>query len=222
MYNKSNDIGRRPAAAILDFDGVVLRSVEIKAQAFAEIYREEKPARIAAVMAYQHAHGGVNRREKFRHFEREIFGRVGDESVVEKLSARYTAIVHEAVVRCPFVDGVYDFITSYFQRLAVHVVSGTPENELSDIIERRGLKPYFRTIAGAPVLKLDAFRRIIRTSLLTADQAIAVGDSPTEYAAAKELGIPFVGIVDYNTTNPFPDSVPVLSDLRGLADLLQL
>ncbi|HEV2160512.1 HAD family hydrolase [Bradyrhizobium sp.] len=215
-------IGRRPEAAILDFDGVILRSVEIKAQAFSEIYRGEEPARIAEIMAYQHAHGGVNRREKFRYFEREVFGRVGDEGAIEMLSARYTSIVHEAVVHCPCVDGALDFIMSNFRRIALHVVSGTPENELIDITERRGLKPYFRTIVGSPVQKLEAFRRIIETSTLAADQVVAVGDSRTEQAAAEKLGIPFVGIVDYSKPNPFPNSVPVLSDLEGLADLLHL
>jgi phosphoglycolate phosphatase-like HAD superfamily hydrolase len=66
--------------------------------------------------------------------------------------------------------------------------SGTPQNELCEIIERRALTPYFQTIAGAPAVKQDAFRRILEASALTADQAVAVGDSQTEYAAAKELG----------------------------------
>jgi beta-phosphoglucomutase-like phosphatase (HAD superfamily) len=33
-----------PDAVIFDFDGVIVQSVEIKAQAFVEVYRNEDPA----------------------------------------------------------------------------------------------------------------------------------------------------------------------------------
>ena len=94
-------VDHRPAAVILDFDGVVLGSVEIKAQAYAEIYREEEASKIVEIMGYQHFHGGVSRREKFRYFEREVFGRVGDQGTIEKLSAHYTSIVHELLFSVP-------------------------------------------------------------------------------------------------------------------------
>src|SRR5690606_26236544 len=75
-----------PDAILFDFDGVIVQSVDIKAEAFATIYRNENPEIIPAIIEYQHAHGGVSRREKFRYFEREFFGRDPTPEAIEALS----------------------------------------------------------------------------------------------------------------------------------------
>src|SRR5690242_4015479 len=94
-----------PQAFLLDFDGVIVQSTTIKAQAFAEVYRGEHKDKIAMVLTYQKRHGGVSRREKFKYFERTLFGRPGDAESVERLSRSFTAITHKAVVHCPLVEG---------------------------------------------------------------------------------------------------------------------
>ncbi|MBB5220417.1 phosphoglycolate phosphatase-like HAD superfamily hydrolase [Amaricoccus macauensis] len=211
---------RRPAAMLLDFDGVVLVSAEIKTRAFAEIYRDEDPAHVAGIVAYHRAHGGVSRDEKFRHFEATLFHRPADQARVAALSARFTDIVLSAVLAAPFVDGAEDFLEATCDASRLHVISGTPEEELRHIVAARGLERFFHSVVGAPTLKRDAFARILAAEGVAPERALAVGDSTTEFDAARSLGIPFLGIRDEEGGSAFPPDVPVLASLAGAAAAL--
>jgi len=211
-----------PAALLMDFDGVVLDSMELKTQAFGTIYDDESRARRDDVLAYQRLHGGVSRREKFAYFEREMFGRSGDAESVERLAQRYRELVYERVLACAFVRGALEFLELAQGRIELHVISGTPQEELADIIARRGLGRYFRSVTGSPTTKRDAFSAILADRGFPAARTAAIGDAMTEYWAAEALGIPFIGVTPAYTASPFPAGVPVLDSLAPLPELLGL
>lgn len=204
----------------MDFDGVILDSMPLKSQAFATVYADAPPAAIARILAYQRLHGGVSRRVKFAYFERNVFGRSGDRDAVERLAQAYRGIVLEAVIACPFVPGALEFLQHAQGKVVLDVVSGTPEEELAEIIGRRGLSGYFRSVIGAPTTKLDAFAAIIERHALRAVDCAAIGDALTEYAAAEALNVPFIGVVPHGEANDFPPHVPVVHDLSALPGLL--
>jgi phosphoglycolate phosphatase len=210
---------RPPAAILLDFDGVILDSVAIKTQAYARIYQEEDPRLLAEIINYQSLHGGVTRRDKFAYFERHLFGRPGDPESLDRLAASYRDLVYEAVLGCAFVPGAEGFLEIAHGRIDLHLVSGTPHNELVDIVHRRGLAKYFATVHGAPMQKHDAFAQIVARGYDPA-RTLAVGDAVTEYVAASDLGIPFLGIVPVGSPNPFPTRIPVVASLENLGALL--
>ncbi len=175
------------------------------------------------MLAYQRLHGGVSRRTKFAYFEQALFGRPGDAEAVERLAARYRELVYDQVLACAFVDGAPEFLELAHQRIELHVVSGTPQDELADIVERRGLARYFRTVVGgAPTTKRDAFAAILADRGLPAARTAAIGDAMTEYWAAEDLGIPFIGVAPAYTSSPFPPGIPVLESLSPLPELLAL
>src|SRR5262249_14668633 len=156
-----------------------------------QIYADEDPAKLAAVLEHQRAHGGVTRRLKFWYFEKHIFDRDVDDCRVEQLSRQYTQLVHDAVLACPFVPGAQDFLGQVHGEAAMHVVSGTPLEELVDIVRRRNLGYYFTSLHGAPETKIEAFAKILGEHRYNPREVLAVGDATTEYDAAMELGIPF-------------------------------
>jgi phosphoglycolate phosphatase-like HAD superfamily hydrolase len=211
---------RRPAALLLDFDGVIVESVQLKIDAFLRIYADEDPAKLAAVLEHQHAHGGVTRRVKFRHFEEHVFGRDVDDARVEELSREYTRLVHDAVLACPFVAGATDLLARVHGKAHLHVVSGTPLEELADIVRRRDLARYFISLHGAPETKTEAFARIVVEYAYEPHEILAIGDATTEYEAAAALGIPFLGIVRSGEASPFPCTLPTHATLVGLAEAL--
>ena len=123
----------------MDFDGVILDSMPLKSQAFATVYAGAAPAAIKEILAYQRLHGGVSRRIKFAYYERNVFGRSGDIDAVERLAEAYRQVVLEAVIACDFVAGALDFLQLAQGKIPLHVVSGTPQEELVEIVCRRGL-----------------------------------------------------------------------------------
>lgn len=206
----------------MDFDGVIVDSMNIKSQGFATVYENEAPSRIAEVLEYQRKHGGVSRGPKFRHFERNVFGRQGDDETLERLTSTYRRVVFDAVVECPFVLGAELFLKRAANRIGLHVISGTPHDELLEIVERRCLTPFFRSITGGPTSKRDAFERILTEGGHLAPSVAAIGDAMTEFVAADELGIPFVGVVPSGMRSPFPAGTPLVANLERLDDVLGL
>ena len=203
-------------AIIFDFDGVILDSAGVKLDAYATIYAGEDPARVAELMRHAHLHGGTTRRTKFAHYERALFGRSGDAQSVERLSEHYTQLVLGAVLRSAFIAGAQALLAAAKGKVDMHVVSGTPDEELHLVIAERGLAPFFRTVWGAPATKVEAFGRILRDHRYEAARVVAIGDSMTERWAAQELGIPFLGIAPPGSKPPFPPDVPTEPSLQNV------
>ncbi|MDD1661933.1 MAG: HAD family hydrolase, partial [Methanomicrobiales archaeon] len=59
------------ASLLLDFDGVILESVEVKTRAFRELF-SFRPDHVGEIVAYHMRNTGVSRFDKFRHIYREI------------------------------------------------------------------------------------------------------------------------------------------------------
>jgi phosphoglycolate phosphatase len=104
----------------------------------------------------------------------------------------------------------------------MHVVSGTPDGELRGVIQERGLAQFFRSVQGAPATKCDAFHRIAIDEGCARNDMLVVGDSMTEYLAAQDAGIPFLGIVPAGIENPFPTSAHVWPTLRNAEERLRI
>jgi phosphoglycolate phosphatase len=200
---------------IFDFDGVILDSARLKTAAFAQVYGSEDSAKVAEVVRYQEQHGGIGRRQKFEYFEREVFGRPGDEATVDRLCRRFAEIIEEGMLNCAFIPGAEALLARLESEIPMHVVSGMPEDDLELVIERRGLSRYFRTVSGSPKPKYAEFRNVMRLEGAEAAECLAVGDSPTEFHAARKIGIPFLAIVAPDVVDLFPADVQKAPDLTG-------
>ena len=205
-------------AVVLDFDGVLVESVDVKTRAFAALYAEFGPEVVAQVVAYHLAHGGVSRFEKFRHFHRAFLAQALSATAEAELGARFSALVENAVVQAPWVAGAREFLERHHRRLPLLVASGTPEEELKRIIAHRDAEHYFVGVRGAPLAKAEIIAEFVKDRNLQPDRVLMVGDSNTDYEAAQETGVSFLGIAA--AASLFPGAVAVLPDLTGLEDCL--
>lgn len=206
-------------AVILDFDGVIVESVDVKTQAFAALYAPYGPAAVARVVAYHLEHGGISRFEKFRHFHREFLGKPLAPEEEASLGARFSALVEDAVVASPWVPGAREFLETCHARLPLFVASGTPDAELKRIIARRAMTDYFVAVYGAPATKSEIVARILRERNLRAETVLMVGDSRADYEGASSAGVRFLARVRADG-GPFPAAVPAIHDLTGLPGFL--
>jgi phosphoglycolate phosphatase-like HAD superfamily hydrolase len=205
------------AAIIFDFDGVIVESGDIKTAAFRALYRPFGPDVEAAAVAYHLANGGISRRTKIRHIHREYLGIDLTATELETLAARFSALVEDAVVAAPMVEGAEEMLKRLDGHLPRFVVSGTPTEELTRIVSRRGLARAFTEVHGSPPEKPPIIRDILSRYGLTPADVVFVGDAMTDWRAAQETGIRFIGRVRESMANPFPPDVPVVPHLRGLA-----
>ncbi|CAD7053220.1 HAD family hydrolase [Pseudorhizobium halotolerans] len=205
---------------IFDFDGVLLQSADLKTKAFAHAYEDEAPELINAVVAYQEAHGGIGRREKFRFFERSIFGRQASEERIDALCAQFKSFISDRILEVPEVAGARALLEYLHGNVKMHVVSGMPQDELDDICARRALTSFFENLIGVPVSKPEAFASILKSEGCSPLEVLAIGDSTTEFEAARDLCIPFLAVVPEGATNKFPPGTCSLRDFSGVKSTL--
>ncbi len=207
----------RPWQAILfDFDGVLVESAEIKIAAFRALYAEHGAQVVDRVIAHHTAHGGISRRQKIRLYHREFLGIALAPEALDGLCGRFSGLVEDAVVNAPAVRGAAALLAAASGRAKLFVVSGTPQAELERIAARRGIAGYFAEIHGSPPEKAPIIHDILARHDLAADHVVFVGDSMTDYVAAADTGIAFVGRVRPGGESPFPAGTGTVPDLTEI------
>lgn len=203
-------------AVAFDFDGVIAESVAVKTQAFARLFEDEGPDVVSQVVAHHLAHGGISRVEKIRHAYREILRRPLSDGRLQLLTDRFRQLVFEGVVEAAWVPGALEAIRVLHARgLSLYVVSGTPEDELREIVSLRALASYFTGVYGSPTTK-DVLLSKVLGDRLQPDELLFVGDAMTDFMGAQATRVRFVG----RATSDGPDwpalGVHAMNDLVGL------
>ena len=121
-------------AIVFDFDGTLVQSNEIKTWAFGELYKEHGEKIVQQIIAYNKEHEGVSRFVKFRYWHENLSDQPYTKDIGEKLSCIFTKLVFDAVVQAPYVEGALEFLKNHYQHIPLFVASGTPEQELREII----------------------------------------------------------------------------------------
>lgn len=179
-------------AIAFDFDGVLVESVDVKTRAFARLFAGEAPEVVRRILAYHLQNGGTSRFEKFRVIYREILGRPLPEDRFRQLCEEFATLVVDEIVAAPWVEGAREFLMRSRGRYAFFVVSGTPEAELNDIVRRRAMDGLFEEVLGAPRTKEVLLRDVMMRYRLGPRELVFVGDSETDWAAARATGVPFI------------------------------
>lgn len=205
-------------AFFFDFDGVLADSVEVKTRAFAELFEPYGLQVVARVVDHHRRHGGMTRADKFCHYYHEYIGKTLNKDELTALCQRFSELVLDKVVAAPEIRGAGQFLKKWCPQLSCFVISGTPEQEMREIIGRRGMAGHFKEVKGAPDSKEDNLRTLLKRYSLTPTKCCFFGDAESDYLAALACGVDFVGIV------PGPDAplVTAQPEITYLKDFVEL
>ena len=202
-------------AIMLDFDGVILESVDVKTEAFRELFSRYTDDTEPAI-AYHLANNAMSRFPKFRYIWKEILGRHYDDSVRDELGREFSNIVADRVVKCPFVLGASDFLKKFYKKVPLYIASLVPLKELELIVSKKGVRHYFKNIYGfPPTTKTEAMDEVMKGRSIKPDEILYIGDSIQDLKAAKEKGVRFVARKNKDNFND--QSVPVFEDMEEIA-----
>ena len=204
-----------PEILIYDFDGVICDSVNIKTEAFVEMYLPYGIEIQEKVETYHLNHGGISRFEKFRYFESQLLGNKVTEAKINDLANRFSALVKEKVIAANYIPGALDFLKNNKHKRQF-ICTGTPENEILEIIKAKEIDSYFEKAYGSPSSKSSIIRTILRYCNKSSDDCIFFGDAMTDYNAALECKIPFVGIQEDFNQSVFPKETQVVKNFLSL------
>ena len=110
----------------LDFDGVIVESVEIKTEAFRTLFQNYPHA--DDIYNYHLKNNAISRFLKFTYIYETILGKEYNEEIGEKLSKQYSEIVFRGVVECPMVAGAEEFLKTLSK---IYPISGSQRPKLS-------------------------------------------------------------------------------------------
>lgn len=201
---------------VFDCDGILLESVDVKTKAFGQTVAEHGSKAVTRLINYHMEHGGVSRYKKFEWFYTEVLGRKITEHELQTLAEHFKQLAFDGVMNAPMVQGAMEALESLHGRIPLFVVSGTPHEELVQVLNGRNLDRFFQGVYGSPPGKADLLRRIIKQQGVTPKEILMVGDSTTDLAAAEECGTFFYGRGEQVVQSGWPWS----EDLHGLMEYI--
>ena len=168
-------------AFFFDFDGVLADSVEVKTEAFAKLYETYGPGVVAQVIDHHRRHGGMTRTEKFLHYHRDYLGRTLSDEEMAELCREFSELVVDKVVGAREIRGAGEFLRKWCSQLPCFVISATPQEEIRQIVLRRGMMGYFKEVFGAPASKKDNLQRLLNQFHLNPSKCCLFGDAESDY-----------------------------------------
>lgn len=196
-----------------DFDGVVVDSVGVKTEAFRILFEPYGSEILAQVLEHHRLNGGISRIDKIQYSHTHFVGTPLTESELANWGRKYSALVVDRVIEAPWIGGAREFLVEMQGRCRIFLISGTPEDELKQVVEARGITRYFDEILGSPIRKPAHIRALLSAYQLQPHSCVYVGDALTDYYAARETGLHFLGI---QGDVQLPEDARMLPDCGGL------
>jgi phosphoglycolate phosphatase-like HAD superfamily hydrolase len=174
-----------------DFDGVIKDSVEVKSDAFEQLFLPFGKKVAKKVRIHHEANGGVSRFDKL-----PIYLKWADQELSKQLINKYvdkfSVLVKQKVIESDWVDGVLEYLQNHYNRQQFFIVTATPQQEIEDILTSLKIRHFFKGVVGSPTKKDEAIRIIMEKYSILSESSIMIGDSSSDYYASKINGTPFV------------------------------
>jgi phosphoglycolate phosphatase-like HAD superfamily hydrolase len=204
-----------------DFDGVLVDSVNVKTQAFYNLYEPFGEEVAQKVKEHHLLNGGISRYEKIKHYHKTFLGKELNEKEVNEFANKFAALVVQGVIHAPEVKGASAFLERNKNKFRYWIISGTPANELRTIVEKRKISHYFKGIYGAPEKKTYWTEFILKQHNLKREETVYAGDAMADYEVAKSSGLHFILRESEENKKLFESyKVPKFSDFNELEKLI--
>lgn len=201
-------------AIIFDYDGVIAESVNVKTEAFAELYLPYGADVVKKVIAHHEANGGISRFEKFKIYHKEYLSIEINQTKVDKLAAQFSKLVLQKVIDSPYVKGAFEFLQENYQMYDFFISTGTPTGEIEKILKLKDIRKYFIEVYGSPEKKDAHVEKILNGHNYNKNQVVFIGDALTDRDAARKNGIKFIG--RYTTVEEIKDEKYLIENFNEL------
>ena len=175
-----------------DFDGVIKDSVDVKTQAFQDLFESYGYNVAQKVITHHLKNGGISRFEKIPLYLKSYAGQKLNDKIIAVYLEKFSNMVVQKVIDSPWVPGTLDAIKNKRSSQKFILVTGTPHDEIHIILETLKIDRYFDTFYGSPNKKETIIKQCLDSSVISAVDCLYFGDSYTDYSAAKTNGVPFV------------------------------
>jgi len=190
--NNTIEIINRADVIFWDFDGVIKDSVNIKTEAFREIFSAHGESRVVEEICVHHElNSGLSRFIKMPYYL-ELVGQPTDPDNVNKFCDIFANKVFDLVVNSEWVPGVIEYIRNNYTNKSFFLVTAIPKEEINNILKKLLIYHFFNNVYGYPDLKDLVIQDFIKKNNYKESQILMIGDSMSDYKAAKNNSISFL------------------------------
>ena len=191
MDYRSKNLVKEFKIVFWDFDGVIKDSVSVKSLGYAKLFSPFGQEVVEQVNQHHEVNGGVSRFEKIPLYL-SWAGEQANPAQVHEFCNRFSNLVQQAVIDSPWVPGVYEYLKTHYTRQCFILITGTPQEEIEQILDALELTRYFKEVHGAPKIKANVVSEILTQMDYSPEQALVIGDSNTDLEAAKRNNVAFL------------------------------
>ena len=174
-----------------DFDGVIKLSVDIKANAFIQLFEGSEAVVLEKIRSHHLKNGGMSRFDKIPLYARWA-GVDLNPSMLQSYIDEFSRIVLNSVVSSEWVPGVVQYLHSNYRRQDFYLISATPQEEINIITKQLEIHSLFKQIFGFPTIKTLAVSQVLKKSDKDKFNSVFIGDALIDCEAAESNGIDFI------------------------------
>jgi phosphoglycolate phosphatase-like HAD superfamily hydrolase len=179
----------RPLQLVLDMDGVLFDSDEIKAvNLVASLVQVLDPAVLGEVDRWNRTQRGVPRRDKFEYIAARWLSSP-PQAAVDALEQAYSLRLRAALARATALPGA-EMLRAC--PAGLHLCSSAPIDEIGRLLDAQGLADVFESVEGDPPGKRIALALIVERH--PRDLVVMIGDGDADLDAASATGAAFIGV----------------------------
>ena len=186
---------------ILDCDGVIFDSNDLKTQAFRLVLEKRKFDNnvIDKFIDHHVKNGGVSRYIKFERLYLNILHQDVNHKEVQSLLDDFSIECIKLYRDSQLTPGCKNFIKNFSKTHKLFIASGGDELELRCVFEQHQIKDYFEKIFGSPDTKEDCISKVFKLNKdVESSQYLFIGDSLVDYRSAKSKNIEFIFMTDFS------------------------
>ncbi|MFT4253718.1 MAG: HAD hydrolase-like protein [Caulobacter sp.] len=213
---------------IFDCDGVLLVSNRMKIRVFgdAALAAGFHPDDIALFQRHVAANFGTSRYKLFEWLLRQDNLRLAPDTSVDRLCASYAERLYGSYLRCPSTPGMKERLTALKEKhIPLYVVSGSDQEELRKVMQKRGLYHYFDDVFGSPAKKEDHINNIISIHGIPdreRENIIFIGDAKADFDAARSTRVKFIYMHSFSTAKDLMQKLQEDFAFASIRDLRNL
>lgn len=177
-----------------DFDGVLMDSMPVRSLGFERVLKDYPKQQVEELKAFHNINGGLSRYVKFRYFFEQIRKESITEEQVLDLATQFSEVMMSLLVNPDLlIHDSLDFVKKNYNRVPMHIVSGSDGKELNEICKRLDIAKYFKSIHGSPIHKNQLVATLLEQNRYDKKSVVLIGDSINDFEAAQINGINFLG-----------------------------
>jgi phosphoglycolate phosphatase-like HAD superfamily hydrolase len=176
----------------IDFDGVIKDSVEVKSDAFEQLFLSYGKEIAKKIRLHHEGNGGLSRFDKLRLYL-SWSGQIPSKQLINDYADTFSSLVKQKVIDSEWVLGVQKYLAeSRSSNRNFFLVTATPQKEIEEIVLALNIRKYFKEVIGSPTKKHEAIRVLLDKFNIDSSQAIMIGDYMSDNNAAKINNVEFI------------------------------